>query len=311
MTVIQPNLAPKPRIVERFTREIFLTDGQYPDDEIFARPVAKRPNQSAPTPTKPVIGFKESERKPKRQHAASTGHSYDAAVARRLLVGGVVAVSFVGLIGYGFFGGGSTSPSSLASGSSTIPATVGTASSLPANQQAATSPATTASVAHDSAPTTLSQNSVTTQPTVPPVTAASTTTTRLPPTTVVVTTTTAVTSISAASSATTLPPGVNPANASITVRVANATNVAGAATSVTEELGRLDFNVLGPANAPTTNPSATVVYYAAGFQVAGDAVARILGVPQSQIKQYSSGAVIGAVAPSDVNVVLGLDVAAK
>ncbi len=95
------------------------------------------------------------------------------------------------------------------------------------------------------------------------------------------------------------------------MRVANATNVAGAATAVTEELGNLDFNVLGPANAPTINPPSTIVYYSSGFQVAGDAVARILGVPQSQVERYTSGVEIGAVAPSDVNVVLGLDVAAK
>ena len=284
-----------------------LTDGQYPDDEIFARTAAKR-KIDAPSPSKdPVIGFDKVEKKATRKHAAKSGVSYDPVVLRRIAVGGGVAVAFVVLLAYGLVKGGASGTSATASGSSSIPATVGTASSLPANQKAASSPSSTTLVAHDSAPTTLAQS---TQSTLAPSTTQVTTTSVVPSTTVLSTTTT-VTSTSAASSVSTLPAGVNPANASITVRVANATNVAGAATTITEELGRLDFNVLGPANAPTTNPPSTIVYYASGFQVAGEAVARILGVPQSQVKQYSSGAVIGAVAPSDVNVVLGLDVAAK
>ncbi|MDA8196798.1 MAG: LytR C-terminal domain-containing protein [Actinomycetota bacterium] len=281
-----------------------MTDGQYPDDEFFARPAARKRNVSSPSAEKPIIGFKSTEvpkaKKRLHKHAASS----DPMVFRRVAVGGGFAVAFVILLAYGLVKGGSAGSSSSVAASSSIPATVGTASSLPSNQKVASSPST---VVRDSAPTTLTQSS-------PSAAANPASTTVAPPTTprttLITTTSTVVTTASAASSASSLAPGVNPANASITVRVANATYYAGAATTVTEELGRLDFNVLGPANASTSNPNVTIVYYSAGFQVAGDAIARILGVPQSQVKQYSSGDAIGAVAPSDVNVVLGTDIAA-
>ena len=129
--------------------------------------------------------------------------------------------------------------------------------------------------------------------------APSITATTAPPTTIVVTTTTQP-KIAA---------GANPANAQVTVRVANGTNVAGAAGLITTKLQSLDFNVVVPINATVSNLTTTTVYYYSGFQVAGQAVARLLGLPASAAKPFTSAAPLPNIYPSDVNVVLGSDVA--
>ncbi len=135
----------------------------------------------------------------------------------------------------------------------------------------------------------------------PPTTAASIPVTTTPPTTVVVTTTTTTQPKLAA--------GANPANAQVTVRVANGTGVAGAAGRITQKLQSLDFNVVVPINATVSNLGKTTVYYYAGFQVAGQAIAEILGLPASAAKPLTSAAPLPNIYPSDVNVVLGADVA--
>ena len=130
-------------------------------------------------------------------------------------------------------------------------------------------------------------------------TAPSTTVTTAPPTTIVVTTTTQP-AIAA---------GANPANAQVTVRVANGTSVAGAAGRITKKLQSLDFNVVVPINATVSNLTTTTVYYYSGFQVAGQAVAELLGLPASAAKPFTAAAPLPNIYPSDVNVVLGTDVA--
>lgn len=135
----------------------------------------------------------------------------------------------------------------------------------------------------------------------PTTTVASIPVTTAPSTTVVVTTTTTTQPKLAA--------GANPANAQVTVRVANGTGVAGAAGRITQKLQSLDFNVVVPINATVSNLTKTTVYYYAGFQVAGQAIAEILGLPASAAKPLTSTAPLPNIYPSDVNVVLGADIA--
>ena len=101
----------------------------------------------------------------------------------------------------------------------------------------------------------------------------------------------------------------NSANAQITVRVANGTSIPGAAGRITSELQNLDFNVVVPVNATVSNLSTTTVYYYAGFSVAGEAIARILGLPSTAAKLLTGTTPLPSIYPSDVNVVLGTDVA--
>ncbi len=136
----------------------------------------------------------------------------------------------------------------------------------------------------------------------PTTTVASIPATTAPSTTVVVTTTTTTTQPKLAA-------GANPANAQVTVRVANGTGVAGAAGRITQKLQSLDFNVVVPINATVSNLTKTTVYYYAGFQVAGQAIAEILGLPASAAKPLTSTAPLPNIYPSDVNVVLGADIA--
>ena len=151
-----------------------------------------------------------------------------------------------------------------------------------------TTPTTLRTSGADSAPTTLPQ---------PKSIIVATTTPRKSNTTLLVTTTTKVTAIA------------NPAYAQITVRVANGTTISGAAGKVTSKLKALGFNVVVPINATVGDLSTTTVYYYTGFSVAGQAVAQILGLPSSDAKPYTSSAPLPSIYPSDVNVVLGTDVA--
>ncbi len=100
----------------------------------------------------------------------------------------------------------------------------------------------------------------------------------------------------------------NSANSSVTVRVANGTAIPGLAASITSKLANLNFNVVVPINATVSNLTSTTVYYYTGFQVAGEAIARILGLSASAAVPYVSQAPLPDVYPSDVNVVLGSDV---
>lgn len=98
------------------------------------------------------------------------------------------------------------------------------------------------------------------------------------------------------------------ANSSVTVRVANGTSTPGFAGAITKKLASLNFNVVVPINATVSNLTTTTVYYYNGFEVAGTAIARVLGLPASSAVPYSSAAPLPDIYPSDVNVVLGSDI---
>ena len=103
---------------------------------------------------------------------------------------------------------------------------------------------------------------------------------------------------------TTTPPSKVP------VVVANGSNVTGAAGSISTQLQAAGWQVL-PAENATSNVTASVVYYVAGFQPSAAAIAKLLGVPTSGIQPLTSAAPVGAVGAADVVVVVGPDVASK
>ncbi|HWE70308.1 MAG TPA: LytR C-terminal domain-containing protein [Acidimicrobiales bacterium] len=107
-----------------------------------------------------------------------------------------------------------------------------------------------------------------------------------------------------AATTTTTPPSKVP------VVVANGSNVTGAAGSISTRLQSAGWQVL-PAENATSNVTASVVYYVAGFQPSAAAIAQLLGVPTSGIQPLTSAAPVGAVGAADVVVVVGPDVASK
>ncbi|HEX3840362.1 MAG TPA: LytR C-terminal domain-containing protein [Acidimicrobiales bacterium] len=123
-------------------------------------------------------------------------------------------------------------------------------------------------------------------------------------TTTVAGATTTSTSHPGATTTTTTPPSRVP------VVVANGSNVSGAAGSISTQLQSAGWQVL-PAENATSNVTASVVYYVAGFQPSAAAIARLLGVPTSGIQPLTSAAPVGAVGSADVVVVVGPDVASK
>lgn len=127
---------------------------------------------------------------------------------------------------------------------------------------------------------------------VAPTTAPLQTTTTVDTTTSVTTTTAAVVS--------------NPAFASITVRVANATGINGVAGRVTNYLGARGFNVVAPVNA-TQMESSSTIYYAPGFKYGADQVATFLSLPLSDVQPDSSAIPVNA-PPEDINVIAGPEV---
>lgn len=118
------------------------------------------------------------------------------------------------------------------------------------------------------------------------------------------TSTTHAGSHAAATTTTTTPPSKVP------VVVANGSNVTGAAGSISTQLQAAGWQVL-PAENATSNVTASVVYYVAGFQPSAAAIAKLLGVPASGVQPLTSAAPLGAVGAADVAVVVGPDVASK
>lgn len=269
-----------------------MVDGRFPNDEIFKNPLdpGKRPKHLSPNPSRSRLG--------------KVGVSSGSAVT------GVAILAFIALLAFGIpninaSSSRTTTTSTVLSASpplqpspTIVSASPSSSSSKSSVQSGTSSVSSVAGGAKDSAPTTLPQHATTSSPRV----ASS-------PTTTGILGSTRGASSRSTSPTTSLAAGVNPANALITVRVANATSVAGAAGTVTSKLAALGFNVLAPTNAGASNLSTTTVYYYSGFVVAGQAVARILGLPISDAVPYSTQAPIGAASPSDVNVVLGSDIA--
>ncbi|WP_201731874.1 LytR C-terminal domain-containing protein [Acidithrix sp. C25] len=273
-----------------------MVDGRFPNDEIFKNPLdpGKRPKHLSPNPSRSRLG--------------KVGVSSGSAVT------GVAILAFIALLAFGIpninaSSSRTTTTSTVLSAApplqpspTIVSASPSSSSSKSSVQSGTSSVSSVAGGAKDSAPTTLPQHATTSSPRV----ASS------PTTTGILGSTRGASSRSTSpttSPTTSLAAGVNPANALITVRVANATSVAGAAGTITSKLAALGFNVLAPTNAGASNLSTTTVYYYSGFVVAGQAVARILGLPVSDAVPYSTQAPIGAASPSDINVVLGSDIA--
>lgn len=101
--------------------------------------------------------------------------------------------------------------------------------------------------------------------------------------------------------------GASSPNASVTVRVFNGTDVGGAAGKLTNQLGKLGYDIASATNATTQNISTTVIYFSPGYQSQAVKLATAIGLASSAIKQFSFAAPIPAVQPSDLNVVLGTD----
>jgi hypothetical protein len=101
---------------------------------------------------------------------------------------------------------------------------------------------------------------------------------------------------------TTIPPS------SVTVLVANGTQVNGLAGRTTTTLKSAGWGTLPAVNA-TAQVSKTMVYYVAGFQQPAAAVASALGLPSGDVAPYTSGVPVGTIGSAKVVVVAGPDLA--
>lgn len=121
----------------------------------------------------------------------------------------------------------------------------------------------------------------------PPASTTTTTTTKAPPTT----------------TTTTVP------HSQVSVLVANATQTNGLAATESAKLTAQGFAVKTPVDAATTEASSTV-YYAAGMQAAGDAVATALGLTSGHVAPLTASVPVTGATGNDVVVVVGSDLAA-
>jgi hypothetical protein len=96
----------------------------------------------------------------------------------------------------------------------------------------------------------------------------------------------------------------------VSVVVANASGVAGAAAAVTKELTAGGWNLLAPTNA-TTDVKSSSVYYVAGFQPAATTIAASLHLAPSTVVPYTTAAPISTIGAADVLVVVGPDLATE
>lgn len=103
---------------------------------------------------------------------------------------------------------------------------------------------------------------------------------------------------------TTVPPPKVP------VVVANGSNVAGAAGSISTEIRSKGWQVL-PAENATANVAVSNVYYLSGAEPSATAVAAIVGIPSSAVQPFTSSVPVGVVGTAQVVVVVGPDVASK
>jgi hypothetical protein len=124
-------------------------------------------------------------------------------------------------------------------------------------------------------------------------------------TTAPVTSTTHPAAHSTATTATTTTPP-----AKVSVLVANGSNVSGAAGTTSTQLQAGGWTMLPPVNA-SSNVTASVVYYVAGFRPSAVVIANSLGVPATAVQPLTSSAPVGAVGTADVVVVVGPDVASR
>jgi len=104
--------------------------------------------------------------------------------------------------------------------------------------------------------------------------------------------------------ASTIPPKKEPA--SVVVLVANGRGVKGAAKANADALRVQNYNVLSPADYPTTE-AATSVYFQAGFQADAIAIAKVLNIDVAKVKELPTTPLPVDVKNANVIVVLGAD----
>ncbi len=115
---------------------------------------------------------------------------------------------------------------------------------------------------------------------------------------------------SSSTTSTTVAPSTTTTHAQsrVPVLVANASGVAGAAASITNQLQVGGWNMQTPVNASARVPSSHV-YYLAGQQQAATAVAASLHLPSSAVVPYTTAAPVSSIGTAGVVVVVGPDLA--
>lgn len=96
----------------------------------------------------------------------------------------------------------------------------------------------------------------------------------------------------------------------VTVIVANASGIDGAASRLTTTLKGKGYNAVEPTNA-SANVSTTTVHFVAGYEAEAKAVAAAFGAPASAATPMPSPAPISNLAGAQVLVLLGPDLAPK
>jgi len=113
--------------------------------------------------------------------------------------------------------------------------------------------------------------------------------------------------------------GTSSTSSTLTVRspdqvptiVLNGTSTAGAAKKYSQVLASAGYHLTNPnGDTATSKATATQVLYAPGFQKEADAVATVIGAPQTAVQQLGT-TLPGTTVNADVIVVLGPDLAAK
>jgi hypothetical protein len=123
------------------------------------------------------------------------------------------------------------------------------------------------------------------------------------------------TTSTAASSSTTAPahsgsPTTTVAPSKVSVLVANASGVSGAAAAVTNELRPGGWNLESPVNA-SAHVSTSTVYYLSGQQQSAETIATDLRLPSSAVGPYTTAAPISSIGTAEVLVVVGPDLATR
>jgi hypothetical protein len=115
-------------------------------------------------------------------------------------------------------------------------------------------------------------------------------------------TTTTTTPGHPATTTTTIPPS------KVSVLVANATQVSGAAADIATELKPGGWNLLPPVDATVSVP-ASQVYYVSGYEASAQAIATSLHLTPSAVVPYTTAAPITTIGTAQVLVVVGPDLA--
>jgi hypothetical protein len=103
-----------------------------------------------------------------------------------------------------------------------------------------------------------------------------------------------------ATTTTTIPPG------RVSVLVANASGITGAAADISTELQASGWDMLPPVNA-SANVTSSNVYYVAGFQHQATSIAASLHLPPTAVAPYTTAAPISSIGTAEVVVVAGPD----